>query len=204
MPDLTEKQLSSNTKIVGSDSQGNETNYLSIDSEGRALVSAKVDTEVDVIYSIDYVKNGSSQSLPVNGSSVPVQFTYTPSDLRFVESLNFFIHDSGTADPEDYGSITGPLANGLLIEIKSFGTIYTLCNIQTNADIVSFFSDSPMAPSSGSQFLNNSDSYAGTINFRRPITINPTFGDFVRVTVRDNLSGVSYNRIAVKSWRKLT
>ena len=165
--------------------------------------TVKVDQEVDVNYSIDFVLNGVSQLLNVNGSVVRQNFNYTPvSGIRYIDKINFFIHDSGTNSPQNYGSITNGLTNGLLFQYQSLGILRTLFTVFSNSDIVSFLNDSPVYPTRAEQFLNNNDAYSGCLNFKRPITLDSAQGDFFRVVVRDNLTPVTFNRVAVLHWGK--
>lgn len=174
-----------------------------VDSDNRLLVAAKLDSEVDVNYAINYVLNGADPALDTNGAAVNQNFTYTPSSgIRYIDKITFFIHDSGTADPQDYGSITNGLTNGLLFQYQSLGVLRTLFTVFSNSDIISFLNDCPIYPSSGSQFLNNSDVYCGSLTLRRPITLNSADGDFFRVVVRDNLTAITFNRVSVLHWGK--
>lgn len=199
MADLNNSNIAQPTKLFGA----NESNGADVDSDGRLLVAAKVDAEVDVYYTMERLLNGGSDNQAVNGSGTPQAFLFSPSpgEIAFVDRLNFFMNDTGTTTITEYGNISG-LSNGVLIAYQSLGVLYTLFNMQNNMDITIMFGENLGLPSSGGAFLNSNDSVIGTCGFQRPITLNGDDGDFFGMQIRDNLSGLDYQKASVLAWRK--
>ena len=89
----------------------------------------------------DFVKNGSSPSLLVNGSSTSVVFTYPAhstydislQEIKFVMASNSITFGSGY-----FGATSGPLTNGLLVEITAGGSTGTAYNLVQNECFVFF------------------------------------------------------------------
>jgi len=62
-----------------------------------------------------FLDNGGNASAAVDGSTTPVDFTYTvPADTAFrAERLLVTMQDAGSLTGSDYGGVTGPLTNGV-------------------------------------------------------------------------------------------
>lgn len=151
-----------------------------------------------------YLLNGASPEMNANGSlAVPVLFTYTPTQaVEYLESINMLIIENATSsDPLDYGAVVGPLANGVLLEIRSQGVTFALKTLLSNIDLITFFNRHPWATPTGSGILNFVDVYSGEFNLRYPLKLQQSTGDFVRASVRDNLTAVDFHRMGVKVWR---
>lgn len=136
---------------------------------------------------------GASKSLLVNGSLTPVVFLISPEadkDL-FVQELRFF----GSGNGIKFGNFlsqNSALNNGILIEIKSDDIITQLPVIYTTDDFKHKF-----AFGQGSGFQLNvqagRDDFMSSFNFETtfPLRKSGTFAggdDYIKVTVRDNLS----------------
>lgn len=67
MADITEKNASGSTKLVGSDSDGNETNYLEVKGNSKAQTETVYDTVSQVI--IEKSGNGITAYLNLTDSS---------------------------------------------------------------------------------------------------------------------------------------
>jgi hypothetical protein len=151
----------------------------------------------------DHLKNAGSKLMNVNGTlAVPIKFTLAPTAglTYFVESLSLFLVDIGTMDYGDFGSIAGALANGLLVSVKSKGTIYPICNIVDNIDLTLFFKADPVTGVGGAStgFLNDGDYFVGTVDFNNPIIIQNSTADEIYAEVRDSLSALDHLRCVVK------
>lgn len=206
MGDLTASQASQFIQIVD-ETTGNTPE---VSNDRRLLVAAKVDAEVDVWWKQAYLTNGSSKEMAVNGSTTPVNFTASPTsgEIWFIESLSIFLFDNGSTDPEDFGALggifgSGPLANGLLLEGQSLGSLRTYSNLKDNVDVTFAFPDKTFSPDGIAGFYNNNDILIAQARLKRPITLKGSQSDFFRAVVRDDLTGLNMLRIGINYWFKI-
>lgn len=193
-------------KDGGEDQVDFETNYkaganqsynsLGIDGVQRLNVSGTVNVST-VPYNVSVPKNafllnGSSSEMAVNGSSTPVEFSFTPAsgETWVLSSLSILIMDSGLTLYSYFGAINSGLTNGLQLILGINGNTYEIANVKNNAELVlTFSSDSTIMPPSG--FLEVGDAYMGTFKFSAPILLSNSTGDFIKIKVRDNLTGLT-------------
>lgn len=133
-----------------------------------------------------------SKALNVNGSSVPVEFTYVATEPVALLSLGINLTDSGNAPLDVFASLATSLSNGLLFEVLLGGTPHTLFNPKDNDDLIHCF---PIH-----HFSNSNQSFGGSsVLFRGRTDFSPAnaphlqllASDAIRVTVRDNLTGLT-------------
>lgn len=137
-----------------------------------------------------------SKSLNVDGSSVAKTFTYSPGEgnTSALMSISCIIEDAGTTSLSNFGSISS-LTNGLLIEFSISGNVYTFTNIKDNSDLCTRFKRNHFGNSAISTLLvpagfgDSVDIFVGTLEMNSPIVL--TGSDYIRMTVRDNLSNVN-------------
>ena len=192
-------------EIVGASTStpiGNTGDRLKVD----ALVgSVPVAPSSNVIYIPEFVRNGSNRSMDVNGSGTAQEFEWVvpASETWYLSALVFMIIDNGSMDRTDFGSISGGIDDGLLIEIRTQGTTYTYANLEDNTDIIHAFPYAQKTPDGvgeeGLGFMDEDDMYHALAKFKVPITL--VTGDFVRVTVRDNLTGLDELTLSLEKYR---
>lgn len=171
-----------------------------VTSEKRLQVE---NAPTQAVYATLSFLNGTSSNLAVNGSGAPVIFTAQPQPTQvvFLESIQMLLADDGAFNINGFGGVPS-LTNGVLIEYQSKGVLYNLKTLLNNADIFSFFSFNPIFVDKTS--LGGSDSfYAGDWEIQHRIVIDPAFNDFVRITVRDNLSGLANFSVHAKTFKEL-
>lgn len=147
-------------------------------------------------YKILPFENGGSNDMAVNGSVTPVVFELAPlpGENWFVERITVIMRDSGNLGLGDFGS-GAALTNGLLIEFSSQGSIINAPVVKTNQDLLD-----------GSDIFNTISQFSGSnilvylFIFREPIALDGDQGDFIRFTVRDNLTGIQILSAALKKW----
>lgn len=166
----------------------------------QANISALPATPVE--YKVVNLLNGSSPDMDVNGSSTPVEFTFHPGtdETWYVERITFIIDDSGSSDPNDYGAITGSLSNGCLLEIKSNGATIEQANLKNNIGIALSFAEETFVNTTG--FMANTDIYRGSIKYLHPYAIKDSTSDFVKMTIRDNITGLNFQQVQILLWRE--
>jgi hypothetical protein len=167
------------------------------------VVIASDQTPPDFVTVSEYLTNGGSKNMNVDGTSgSPITFSVAPTSglTYFVESISFFISDFGTMDYTDFGAITGALTNGVLIRAKSKGTTYTVATLQDNIDIAMVFRADALAGGGATSvgFFNDTDFFVGELRFANPIILRNSDSDQIDAQVRDSLSGLDHLRCSIK------
>lgn len=149
-----------------------------------------------------YLLNGSSSVMSVNGSvsSVNFDFTVPSGQTIYLYGIGVFILDSGTIDPTDFGSITG-LTNGVDFKIRTNGTEYTVVNFKNNIDLALYFTENPLSDPGTSGFFSANDFAMFYRDFSPEMTLSQSTSDYVRMTIRDNLTAVDQFRAKIFYWR---
>jgi hypothetical protein len=134
----------------------------------------------------EFVMNGSSSDLLVDGSTTPVVFEYTADashDIALQEIRFTLASNSITFGTDYFGAESGPLSNGLLVEVLVASGTVELYNLTQNESFVNFSSPGGFEWVVSSKDMMTSDYViGGGLNLRAGTT------DKVRVTVRDDLS----------------
>lgn len=147
-------------------------------------------------YSFLNMLNAGSFAMNVNGSVTPVVFSYAPGPTAtiYVETMKFYISDSGNPSEDKFGDLAA-LTNGVLIEMQSGGVLTTYYNLKDNTDLIVAFRMLPQA----SNYLPEKNLF-GFRDFSTPVKLTGSTGDFIRATVRDNLTGLNKFRMALGVW----
>lgn len=224
MGDLTEKKLSTSTKIVGCEEDSSESYYQKVDSHGSShiaimgndgLYKAFVDSEgrlsvnanitfPEAEYQTSFVQNGTNRNLNVNGSSTNVSYKYTPTtNVYYVEEITIVIVANTSQDLTQFGSLVA-LTNGLQINSRSKGNVKNIATIKDNRDLVLTFGEDKtyLERSGGLGGIVYSERTA-TMKIQQRITLDPSTGDYLEVLVRDNLAGLTILSVGVRAWKLL-
>jgi hypothetical protein len=179
---------------------GNVSDSLKVYMSGGAQ---PVTPANQVVHVIDYLRNGSSRNMNINGSITPVVFTYTvpANETWYAEGLRVFMSDSGTMAIGEFGSLGSVLTNGLLIEFVISSTSYQYANIKTNEELAISFIEGFASVDGSSGFLNTNKLFMSCGTLDPFIRLNA--GDQVKVTVQDNLSGLDQLFMALDRWKVL-
>lgn len=145
----------------------------------------------------EFALNGTNSSLLVDGSTTPVVFEYAsdPTHDVSIQEIKFTLAANSITFGTDYfGSRSGPLPNGLLLEaLVESGTI-TLYNFMQNESFVNFASPGGFLWVVSSKDMMTSDYLIGG-----GLVLRAGSTDKIRVTVRDDLSSAGiYFRCYVK------
>lgn len=155
----------------------------------------------NIIWASQLCLNGAVFNMNVNGSVTAQNFTYTPATNFIVTEIVLFLWDNGTTSPTSFGAITA-LTNGLQCKIRSQGTEYTICNMQNNIDVINYFPTFALiTPTSG--FMETADLYRGSMRIGPGINLSTATTDYVRFTVRDNLTTLDHLRATVMGYRTI-
>lgn len=164
--------------------------------DGDPIAFGSVPPTPEELYN-KFCLNAGSESLLVNGSSTPVVFTYpahATEDISLQE-IKFVMAANGITFGTNYfGGISGPLTNGLLVEITAGGHTGTVYNLKQNESFVNFAS-----PGGFEWVVSSKDLMASTYSIGGGFKLKAGTSDCVKVTVRDNLSSAgTYFKCFVK------
>ena len=191
--DLTQKEASSTTRIVGRNEVYDAEIELGIDGKHRLLVDAQTSPVPLGQLFVENVLNGTSPSLAINGSA-GVEFILPQIAVdRIVSRISIYGRDNGI----QYGKFLGlnsAITNGITVEIKSEDQIFTFKPIQTTDDFRNKFCIVP------SDFILNKesgdDAFTATFEPRAPFYIRGvgtfTTDDYIKIIINDNLNSVNY------------
>jgi hypothetical protein len=147
----------------------------------------------------NFLKNGSSSSLKVNGSTTPVVFEYVvPSNYFFAfAQMNIILLDTGITPNKFAGQ--SALSNGMILQIVDENNA-SVMNFSPDGSLGAFKQNSDFYHIGGAsiQLTNGQDMIAvnwqarliGILGGLRP-------GWKIRATVRDNLSAIGSGQISV-------
>jgi len=174
---------------------------VSADGDAHPLIFTstgllKVDSSINPVPSqntieqIEFLLNSGNKNMNVDGSSTPVVFDFSPGagEVFQIGSICFYMGQAGGLASDKFENISA-LTTGMLVEIQADGILRTFSNLQSNADLgVIFFGGS----STGSK-----SSWEGAATFGATTRIDGDQSDFIRATIRDDLTGVILIQMAV-------
>lgn len=134
----------------------------------------------------DFAKNGSNDSLLVNGSSTPVVFEYladTDYDISLQEIKFTLVANSIPFGSEYFGALPLGISNGVLIQVISNGITINVYNLLRNESFVNFAS-----PGGFEWVVSSKDLLASDYVVGGGLKLHAGVVDRVKVTVRDNIS----------------
>lgn len=164
--------------------------------DGDAVTFASVPANPTSIYD-SFCLNGSSDNLLVDGSSTPIYFDY-PAHSTYDVSLNeiaFAMASNSITFGSDYfGSTSGPLTNGVKVEITAGGNTGTAHTIRQNEDFVHFAS-----PGGFSWVVSSKDMLSSVFVAGGGLKLKAGTSDKVRVTIQDDIDAAgAYFKCFVK------
>lgn len=144
-----------------------------------------------------FVKNGTNESLLVDGSGTPVEFTYL-ADATYDTSLQeisfVMASNSITFGSNYFGATGGPLTNGLLVQVVSGGNTGTVAVLKRNEDFVTYAS-----PGGFGWVVSSKDMMYANYLIGGGLKLKAGTSDKVSITVRDDIdSCANYFRCEVK------
>ncbi len=140
-----------------------------------------------------YLRSSTDENMAVDGSSTAVTFDYTcPAGKRaLIHRINFFIVDNAMQYGR-FGGLTAGLTNGLLIKAHDADDAVLLDflngeTIQTNEDFTTLSGvDAIIEPTAGDDYLPIRWTIAKS---GAELHLQP--GQYIRLTVQDNLTGLT-------------
>lgn len=167
------------------DDQGNPVSVIRDGAIYRLAVSQVSGVATSLISVSDFLKNGSNDSLKIDGSVTPVVFSFVAdstndisiSELRIVLSTGALVFD-GTKFSSGVG-----LTNGLLISgVVNNGNSITFGTIKVNEDLVINTNLGQVLQAGVTDNLTASFVFGGSIFLKHGT------GDVISITVRDNMT----------------
>lgn len=138
-------------------------------------------------------------NMNVDGSVTPQEFYFQAEANRYVQidAISFSVSDSGNTSFDDYGSVSGPLTNGV--------TLYTIIDgqeipltpiIQRSADFFAIGASSEFVELSGSSRLA---AYSFSLfDYSEGIILND--GDIFGIRINDDLSGLALHEASLNGF----
>lgn len=137
-----------------------------------------------------FLDNNGNDDLRVDGSTAPVEFNLTPDPIKDIRinELRFIMSISQVKFNGDSFGSRRALTNGISIEVQSDQSYTLLANIRINEEFLSFNAPGNIVlMGSGSE-----DVVISGLNLAGAVVLRAGSGDFVKVTVRDDLTHPSY------------
>lgn len=143
---------------------------------------------------------GGATQINVNGSVTPVVFEFGPANFNDptkdaeVREVKIIFEDNSFRD-NGFMSINGGLTNGILIEIKSNNNMFTFLPLRFNRHFYSRFAfgaGSRVDILQGNNATVLAASFLNSIVLREAGAFGPGNDDYIRLTVRDNLTAIEF------------
>ena len=144
-----------------------------------------------------FVLNGASSDLLVDGDPTPVNFDYVADpthDISLQEIAFVIVANSVTFGSDYFGATSGPLTNGLKVEITAGGNTGTVALLKQNEDFVHFAS-----PGGFNWVVSSKDMLSSVFVIGGGLKLKAGTADRVRITVQDDIdSAGTYFKCFVK------
>jgi hypothetical protein len=147
----------------------------------------------------EFLENGGSSDLNVDGSSTPVDFTLSPPSGKIYHIHKVLIGIEDTSINHDkFGGITGGLTNGILFKVKENGTERDLIPValKKNAGFYVVAFDVTISSSTTDILVARWDfSDSGTT-----LKLQDSTSDYLKLTVQDDLTTITQFKVLVQGY----
>jgi len=152
-------------------------------------------------YKIEKLKDGSEENMNKDGSgsNLTYKFEIPAGEEWIFHRASVFLLDSGAMTHNVFGALGSSLNDGCRFVIKRNGDDFRIKNIQDNVDLMMAFSNNVVVGSTTTGFLNDDDYFKGDIEFPTgyPVRLIGDNGDLVKMSIRDNLTGLAAFRCQI-------
>lgn len=153
---------------------------------------------------MDTVGNATgSDDMNVDGSVTPVPFYIKPDPGNIIRlaRVMLYVQDTGSFDAAAWGNGI-VMANGMEVEMQIDGALYSMINggdtIRTTGDVASVAYDATIvAAGLGDEYMVARWTFTKMGQFMR---LDGDKGDFFRVTVNDDLTGINKQHIQAQGY----
>lgn len=136
-----------------------------------------------------------SFSLAVDGSAAPIDFQFVPADDLTVTELALIFEGTGPIDFGDNFTFIKELANGIDIQLQSYG-IDVVARFKTTRDLLEYTSpDGFYVASGGGRHI-----VKATRKFTQGLMLRDRTSDFIKLTVKDDLTKLTYGVASVMGY----
>lgn len=191
-------KASSTTRIVGNDELFAADIAKSQDGINRLKVDSEVSPKSIGGLFIDSFSNNGSTALNINASGAPVEFTIPlKNEDTAISSISIYGRDNGI----QFGQFLAinQTITGIIFEIKSDDNVFSSPPITITDDFRNKFCISPR--DFVIDVFSNEDVFTAAFVSPSPIIIRGqntfTTPDYIKVTIRDNISQVNYLEASV-------
>ena len=183
---------------------GNVADRMKVDFSASPSGNEAIIPADEINYFFDYLLNAGSNVMRVDGSVTPVVFSSGPgaSENWYVTQIIMILQDGGNLDATDYGAIAGGLTNGVLFEQTRNGTPHQMANIKLNLELAMLFSEATLE-GRAQGFLNDANIFIGVFSVEPEISLLGATSDVIRVTIRDDLTPLTLQKVAYRAWKVL-
>lgn len=131
-------------------------------------------------------------SLTVDGSAGAIDYEFVPDDDVVVTELALMFEDNGQLAYGDKFLSLAALANGVTIELQSHGQVVT-AGFATTRDLLEYSSpDGFYTDAGGGLYI-----VKATRQFSQGLRLRDRHGDYIKLTVADDLTGLAYGVASV-------
>lgn len=145
----------------------------------------------EVPFATRLVDDNGSFSLVVDGTT-PIDFGFVPDDDVVCTELSLLFEDNGQFKYGDNFLSVGALANGIEIEIQSYGRVLS-ATFHTTRDLVEYASPGGFWTDSG----GGRSIVKATRRFSEGVRLRDRYADYIKLTVSDNLTAMPYGIASV-------
>lgn len=148
---------------------------------------------------IEYLKNGSSSDMNVDGSSTPVEFTISPPSgkIWYVRTISIVIEDDNINFTK-FGGIAGSLTNGVDFKVKQNGLAEVLlANVKRNAEFASFTDELDITSASSDILIAHLKLRQNSGTSFKLVNSN---SDYIKAVVNDDLDSLTGFKILIKGY----
>jgi hypothetical protein len=153
---------------------------------------------------VSFLENGGSREMAIDGSVTSQIFSVGPAagEIWYVYELQFLMADLKVEVRDRYGDISGGLTNGLLCESVIGGTPREIFNVVDNKEVAVIF-DYEFSSKTQAGLANEDALFVGNLKFDNVIQLVGDDSDLIRLTVRDDLTGLNSQLMTLKAYEIL-
>ena len=145
----------------------------------------------DVPFATRLIDATNNFSLAIDASAGAVDFTFVPADDLTVTELALIFEGKGQFAFDQFFTLPALVA-GIKIELQSYGQVVGAV-MQTTRDMLEYASPAGFYTA----HENGSSIVKATRQFSHGLTLHDRYGDYIKLTVSDDLSKLSYGIASV-------
>lgn len=176
---------------------------VTVDVTGGVSISPVPATEIAP--QTKFFLNGSAYNQNVDGSSTPQLFTIAPpaGEIWYCEHITFGLDDGGGCPPTSYGAITSGLTNGVKVDLIKDSSTYEIVNLKNNGDVSLAFNFAVGTFENG-KYMALANGFLAKMVFATNLGLDGDTSDKLQITIRDDLTGLTFQRASGQIWKRIT